>query len=156
MEIFILIPFASWSATLSKKTVKLTRNLFFVIRRHSFRLVQQTNSEIARIILANSHIARFVRRQSSENTIDLLQNNCTNKNPQYWGFFYWIHDLYTASNDFFSNIQAARSSIMLVYTTERIYAMRYVWISIVALVATRFFRFNDSKFGKNINTPRAK
>ncbi len=45
---------------------------------------------------------------------------------------------------------------MLVYTTERMKAMRYIFMSIIAVVATRFFRLSDSRFGKNINTPRAR
>ncbi len=74
-EIFILIPFAPWSATLLKKTEKLTRSSFFATRRHFSKLVLQINSEIVRITLENSLIERFVRKQLFENTIVLLQNN---------------------------------------------------------------------------------
>jgi len=63
---------------------------------------------------------------------------------------------YTASNDFFSKIQAAILSMIDVYMIESQNAMRYVVISIGAVVATRFLRLSDSRLGNNMRTPWAK
>ena len=78
----------TWSAILSKKTVKPMKSLFFAIRRHFFRLVLQTNFAIVRLILANSHIERFVKKQLFVTTIALFQNNFNRKNPQNSGDFF--------------------------------------------------------------------
>ena len=64
------------------------KSLFFAIRRHFFRLVLQTNFAIVRLILANSHIARFVKKQLFVTTIALFQNNFNRKNPQNSGDFF--------------------------------------------------------------------
>lgn len=63
---------------------------------------------------------------------------------------------YTLSNDFFSKIQAAKKITIPVYTIDRAKAIRYTFISITAVVATRFFKFNDSRLGKNMSTPCAR
>ena len=82
-----------WSATLSKKKVKLTRNSFSATRKHSSRLVLRTNFATRRHILASSHTARSVRKQSSVSTTELLQNNLKFKNrksPQQWRDFWYM------------------------------------------------------------------
>ena len=46
--------------------------------------------------------------------------------------------------------------MIVVYTIERANAIRYVSISMVAVVATRFLRLSEARFGNKMSTPRAK
>ena len=46
--------------------------------------------------------------------------------------------------------------MIVVYTIERANAIRYVSTSMVAVVATRFLRLSDSRFGNRMSTPQAK
>ena len=69
-----------WSATLSKKKVRPTRNSFSATKKRSSRLVLRTNSATQRRILVSSHTARSVRKRLSVSTTELLPNNRWHQN----------------------------------------------------------------------------